>query len=203
MTYERSFGLTPVFGLRREIDRLFDDVFTGRGGSGGGSWRPAVDVHESANELRFDVEIPGIRLEDIELNVENGVLSIRGEKSEERKEDDKEGRYHILERSYGSFFRSFQLPQGVDESQINADIDQGVLHIRIPKTALPQPRRIEIGQSGSGRTPVGTGGRGERSTGRATEPGRAEAGRDRMVAGSKNEGRSERGRGRQDDTTAR
>ena len=203
MTYERSFGLTPVFGLRREIDRLFDDVFTGRGGgSSGGSWRPAVDVQENANELRFDVEIPGIRPEDLELNVENGVLSIRGEKSEERKEDDKEGRYHILERSYGSFFRSFQLPQGVDESQINADVDQGVLHIRIPKTALPQPRRIQIGPSETGRMPVGTG-RGERSTGRASEPGRAEPGRDRMVAGSKNEGRSERGRGRQDDTTSR
>ena len=202
MTYERSFGLTPVFGLRREIDRLFDDVFTGRGGSGVGSWRPAVDVQENAKELRFDVELPGIRPEDIELNVENGVLSIRGEKSEERKEDDKEGRYHIVERSYGSFFRSFQLPQGVDETQINADVEQGVLHIRIPKTALPQPRRIEIGQSGKGRTEVGTTGRGER-TGRATEPGRAEPGRDRMVAGSKTEGRSERGRGRQDDTTSR
>jgi HSP20 family protein len=203
MTYERSFGLTPVFGLRREIDRLFDDVFTGRGGSSAGSWRPAVDVHENANELRFDVELPGIRPEDIELDVENGVLSIRGEKSEERKEDDKEGRYHIVERSYGSFFRSFQLPQGVDENQINADVDQGVLHIRIPKAALPQPRRIEIGRSGSGRTQVGTGGRGERSSGRGTEPGRAEPGRDRMVAGSKGEGRSERGRGRQDDTTSR
>jgi HSP20 family protein len=203
MTYERSYGLTPVFGLRREIDRLFDDVFTGRGGSGAGSWRPAVDVHENANELRFDVELPGIRPEDIEINVENGVLTIRGEKSEERKEDDKEGRYHIIERSYGSFFRSFQLPQGVDDSQINADVDQGVLHIRIPKAALPQPRRIEIGRSGSGRTQVGTGARGERGAGRPTEPGRAEPGRDRMVAGSKSEGRAERGRGRQDDTTSR
>jgi HSP20 family protein len=166
-------------------------------------WRPAVDVHESASELRFDVELPGIRPDDIEINVDNGVLMIRGEKSEERKEDDKEGRYHILERSYGTFFRSFQLPQGVDESQINADVDQGVLHIRIPKAALPQPRRIQIGQSGSGRTQVGTGGRGERGTGRATDPGRAESGRDRMVAGSKGEGRSERGRGRPDDTSSR
>jgi HSP20 family protein len=166
-------------------------------------WRPAVDVHESANELRFDVELPGIRPDDIEINVDNGVLMIRGEKSEERKEDDKEGRYHIVERSYGTFFRSFQLPQGVDESQINADVDQGVLHIRIPKAALPQPRRIQIGQSGSGRTQVGTGGRGERGTGRATDPGRAESGRDRMVAGSKGEGRSERGRGRPDDTSSR
>jgi HSP20 family protein len=197
MTYERSFGLTPVFGLRREIDRLFDDVFTGRGGSTAGSWRPAVDVQENANELRFDVELPGIRPDDIEVNVENGVLSIRGEKSEERKEDDKEGRYHIVERSYGSFFRSFQLPQGVDENQINADVEQGVLHIRIPKTALPQPRRIQIGQGETGRTQVGTG-RGERGTGRATETGRTEQGRDRMVASSKNEERTEKGRGRQE-----
>ena len=203
MTYERSFGLTPVFGLRREIDRLFDDVFTGRGTSASSGWRPAVDVHEDAKELRFDVELPGIRPEDIEVDVENGVLTIRGEKSEERKEDEKEGRYHIVERSYGSFFRSFQLPQGVDESQIHADVEQGVLRIRIPKTALPQPRRIQIGQTGGGRSEVGTGARGERGTGRGTETGRTEAGRDRMVAGSKGEGRTEKGRNRQEEDVSR
>ena len=200
MAYERSFGLTPVFGLRREIDRLFDDAFTGRG-SAGSSWRPAVDVHEDSKELRFDVDVPGMRPEDIEIDVENGVLAIRGEKSEERKEDEKDGRYHIVERSYGSFFRSFQLPQGVDEEQISADVDQGVLRIRIPKTALPQPRRIQIGQTGSGRAEVGTGARDDRGAKRQTETGRTEGGRDRMVAGSAGSGRAEKGRDRDRDAS--
>jgi len=141
--HERSFGLSPMFGLRREIDRLFDDAFVGRGGAS--SWVPAVDIRETSKELRIDVELPGIREEDVELEVENGTLAIRGQKSAERKEEDEEGRFHLVERSYGSFFRSFQLPPGVDEKQIHADFEQGVLHVRIPKTALPQPRRIQIG----------------------------------------------------------
>lgn len=177
---ERSFGLSPVFGLRREIDRLFDDAFVGRGSA---NWVPAVDIHETSKELRLDVELPGIRENDVELEVENGTLSIRGQKSAERKEEDEEGRYHLVERSYGSFLRSFQLPPGVDEKQIHADFDQGVLHIRIPKTALPQPRRIQIGGV-SGETGRGEQGssprqddRGARRTAEKKESSRA-----RMVA---------------------
>jgi HSP20 family protein len=182
MTYERSFGLSPMFGLRREIDRLFDDAFVGRGT--GANWHPAVDIQETSKELRLDVELPGIRQEDIEIDVENGALSIRGEKSGERTEEGDEGRYHLVERSYGSFFRSFQLPPGVDEKQIRADFEQGVLHVRIPKTALPQPRRIQIGGSSSERA------RGEdtsqrrddRGARRGGTTGKEEAGRERMVA---------------------
>jgi HSP20 family protein len=181
MMQERSFGLSPVFGLRREIDRLFDDAFVGRGSS---TWVPAVDIHETSKELRLDVELPGIREEDVELEVENGMLSIRGQKSAQRKEEDEEGRYHLVERSYGTFLRSFQLPAGVDEKQIHADYDQGVLHIRIPKAALPQPRRIQIGGV-SGERARGDAesqrrdDRGARRGGAAEKP---EGGRDRMVA---------------------
>ena len=161
MTYERSFGLAPMFGLRREIDRLFDDTFFGRGT--GASWNPAVDIREMPKELRLDVELPGLTEDDIEIEVENGTLTIRGEKSAERKEGE-EGRFHLVERTYGSFQRSFQLPQGVDEKQIQADFDKGVLHISIPKAALPQPRRIQIGGTAGERT------RGET---RSDEPGSA------------------------------
>jgi HSP20 family protein len=180
--HERSFGLSPAFGLRREIDRLFDDAFVGRGSAA--SWLPAVDIHETSKELRLDVELPGVREEDVELEVENGTLTIRGQKSAERKEESEEGRFHLVERTYGSFFRSFQLPPGIDEKQIHADYDQGVLHIRIPKAALPQPRRIQIGGVSGERARAEEAGprhddRGARRGG-ATE--KKEGGRDRMVA---------------------
>jgi HSP20 family protein len=181
MTYERSFGLSPIFGLRREIDRLFDDAFTGRGSA---TWTPAVDIHETSKELRIDFELPGIRPEDVEIDVENGMLTVRGQKSAERKEEDEEGRYHLVERSYGSFFRSFQLPQGVDEGQIGADFDQGVLHVRIPKAALPQPRRIQIGGAGRerGRVEETSQRRDDRGARRGTSGTKEETGRERMVA---------------------
>lgn len=131
--------MRPLFGLRREIDRLFDDM----AGSANTRWTPAVDVRETEKSLAIDVELPGIKPENVEVDVENGVLSITGEKRSERTNEEK-GRYHMVERSYGSFFRSFQLPAGVDESQINASFHDGVLTVDIPKAALPQPRKIQI-----------------------------------------------------------
>ncbi len=179
--FQRSFGLSPIFGLRREIDRLFDDTFLGRGTSA--TWNPAVDIHETSNELRLDVELPGMREEDIQIEVENGMLTVRGEKSAERKEDD-EGRYHLVERTYGSFFRSFQLPQGVDEKQIQANFDSGVLQISIPKAALPQPRRIQIAGA-TGERARGEEATSQRRDDRGARRGtteKEEAGRERMVA---------------------
>lgn len=139
MLYRTSLS-APVFGLRREIDRLFEDTF-GRDASS--TWTPSVDVRENQNEVRLDVELPGINPEDVEITTENGVLTVRGEKNTERKEDDND-RYHVIERSYGSFVRSFQLPPGLDEGRIEATADNGILSIHIPKSALPQPKKIEI-----------------------------------------------------------
>jgi len=130
---------SPIFGLRREIDRLFEDTFA-RDGS---SFTPAVDIKETDNEIRLDLELPGLKPEDVEITAENSVLTIRGEKQAERKEGD-ESRYQIIERAYGTFMRTFQLPQGVDADQIKAEFNNGVLSLHIPKAALPQPKRIEI-----------------------------------------------------------
>ena len=191
MTYERSFGLAPMFGLRREIDRLFDDTFFGRGA--GATWNPAVDVRETPKELRLDVELPGMREEDIEIEVENSMVTIRGEKSAERKEGE-EGRFHLVERTYGSFQRSFQLPQGVDEKQIQADFDKGVLHISIPKAALPQPRRIEIGgAAGRARSDdQGSARRDDRGSRRGGTTGKEDQQSERMVAKPADRGSTER-----------
>ena len=148
MLYRTSIS-APVFGLRREIDRLFEDTF-GRGDNTTG-WTPAVDVRESERELRLEVELPGISPDEVELTTENGVLTVRGEKRTERKEGDEQSRYHVVERSYGSFVRSFQLPQGLDESKIEADFNNGILTIHMPKAALPQPKKIQIASGDSAR----------------------------------------------------
>jgi HSP20 family protein len=154
MIYRTALS-APVFGLRREIDRLFEDTFSR--GDGMNTWSPAVDVAETEKELRLDLELPGIRPEDVEVTADNGVLTVRGQKNSERKENDEQSRYHLIERSYGSFTRSFQLPQGLDESKIEADCEHGILSVRIPKVALPQPRKIQIGKqvSGKGTNDVG------------------------------------------------
>jgi HSP20 family protein len=144
---------SPIFGLRREIDRLFEDTFA----RDGNNWTPAVDIKESDNDIRIDLELPGLRPEDVEITAENGLLTIRGEKRSERKEGE-DGRYHVVERSYGTFMRTFTLPQGVDETQIQAEFNDGVLSIRIPKSALPQPRRIQIsGNQEKQQASVGSG----------------------------------------------
>jgi len=161
MVYRQTLT-APVFGLRREIDRLFEDTF-GRG-EGMNAWTPAVDVRESDKEVRIDVELPGIQPDEVEITAENGVLTIRGEKQMERKEDEKDGRFHVVERSYGAFTRSFQLPQGLDESKIEAEFENGILGVHIPKTALPQPRRIQIGVNRAGETQRKVSGQGTQRT---------------------------------------
>jgi HSP20 family protein len=140
---------SPVFGLRRDIDRLFEEAFGGN--SNGSAWMPMVDVRETKSDLNIEFELPGLKPEDVEITTDNGVLTVTGEKRAMRKEGDENSRYHLIERTYGRFNRSFQLPKGVNENEIQADYDHGVLRVRIPKSALPQPRKIEIGQRGSGK----------------------------------------------------
>jgi len=115
-----------------------------------------VDIRENQNELQLDVELPGLNPNEVEITAENGVLTIRGEKQIERKEGD-DSRYHVVERAYGNFIRSFQLPQGLDESRIEATFNNGILSIHIPKSALPQPKKIQIksGQTGTGQRQMG------------------------------------------------
>ena len=139
---------SPIFGLRREIDRLFEDTFA----RDGNSFTPAVDIKENDNEIRLELELAGMKPADVEITAENGVLTVRGDKRIERKEGE-ESRYQVVERVYGTFMRAFQLPQGVDADQIKAEFDNGVLTLHIPKAALPQPKRIEISAESNGHSP--------------------------------------------------
>lgn len=156
MAYRGNFpfgpvGVPGVFGLRREIDRLFEDAFGGNPQQGGRtasqgtqSYTPAVDAREEERAIVLHMDLPGVRPDDVELSVENGLLTVRGQRKQQRKEGH-EGRYQFVERSFGSFVRQFHLPQGVDESQIAADFEHGELTIRVPKPQQPQPRKIQIG----------------------------------------------------------
>lgn len=165
MLYRMTTG-APIFGLRREIDRLFDDTFA----RNSGSFTPAVDIKENDKEIRLELELPGMKPEEVEITAENGVLTVRGEKQEERKEGE-DNRYQVIERVYGTFLRTFQLPQGVDEDQIKAEFNNGVLSLHIPKAALPQPKRIEIGGAVNQRqqASVGSGSTSsQQSTGRSS-----------------------------------
>jgi len=170
MLYRSQFP-APAFSLRREIDRLFDDAF-GAGGVHGGTsaWAPAVDVREDDKSLTFEFELPGLRPEQVEITADNGVLTVRGEKQSQRSGN--EGRHHIVERTYGSFSRSFQLPQGMDDEKIEAQFENGVLTVTVPKTALPQPRKIAIKGAVASQ---GNGGRKQQVSSRSGSQGQSQA----------------------------
>jgi len=109
-------------------------------------WMPAVSVSEASDELVLTAELPGMREEDISIDLENNVLSISGEKTETISEGDEERRYHVYERHFGSFSRSFTLPRTVDAASIRATFENGVLTVKLPKAAEAKGRKIEIGK---------------------------------------------------------
>lgn len=109
-----------------------------------GSWIPAVNVEEAADELLLTAELPGLREEDVTIDIENNILTIRGEKREEREEADEGHKYHVWERRYGSFQRAFTLPQSVQSDAIHAEFEGGVLRVRMPKAEEAKSRTIEI-----------------------------------------------------------
>jgi HSP20 family protein len=150
---ERGFGEDPFMSLHREMNRLFDDVFRGvptagsRGGSGSEFVPAHMDVSETENEIRICAELPGVNQDDVDVTLEDDVLTIRGEKKLERK-DEKET-YHFMERFYGTFQRSLRLPFRVEPDQVQAEFNDGVLTVRLPKSkAQDQARRIQVGSGG-------------------------------------------------------
>jgi len=160
----RTGTTSPVFSLRQEIDRLFEDTLGSYGGNRG--WVPAVDVRENEREYTFEMELPGIAPEQVDVTADGGVLTVRGEKGMRTPREGEQGRVHFVERSYGAFVRAFQLPQGVDDDAITAEFDHGLLTVHVPKARRAQPKKITIGR-GSGH--VGGGRSEERVTGGAQQ----------------------------------
>lgn len=140
----RRPSLTPWPELEtNRLSRLFDDNFFAPIRNTG--WTPAVSVTENADGLSLTAELPGLSQDDVTIEIENNVLTISGEKSETRASEDEELKYHVVERSYGSFRRAFTLPRTVDAEKISASFDNGVLHVTLPKAPESKSRRIEIG----------------------------------------------------------
>lgn len=155
---EKSAAATPFASLRREIDRLFDDF-------DGGVWRtpfrssvfdvmpfwsreskwpaaPAVDFTDTEKAYEITADLPGIDEKNVEVKVANGVLTIKGEKQEEKEEKKKD--YYLRERNYGAFERAFQVPDGVDTDKIEASFKKGVLTVTLPKKAEAQAAAKKI-----------------------------------------------------------
>jgi len=131
--------------LQDRMNRLFDDAGrTWRNDEPAAttSWSPAVDIFETEGEIVVKAELPGMDRKDITLHLENNVLSLRGERKFEK--ETKDENYHRIERSYGTFSRSFAIPATVDEEKIRADYKDGVLKIILPKKEQAKPKQIKI-----------------------------------------------------------
>lgn len=167
----------PFLSLHREMNRLFDDVFrgaslpaaTGSQGQGdvGNFINASMNVSETDKEIRITAELPGVSEQDIDVSLDDDVLTIRGEKKFERK-DNKEN-FHFVERSYGTFQRSLRLPYAVDAEQVQASFENGVLTVMLPKTERQErSRRIQV--QGRGAADQGAGsGTGQQRTGTSGE----------------------------------
>lgn len=130
--------------LQDEMNRLFSSNFPRISGQEEMStgWSPSVDIYESENKLVLEAELPGMKREDFELSIENNVITLRGERRFEKK--DEGDNYHRVERAYGSFTRSFNLPRTVSTEDIKAEFKNGVLSVALPKKEEAKARRIEI-----------------------------------------------------------
>ena len=128
--------------LRDEMNRLFTRSL-GEGAAAGSAWTPAVDIFDQADAIVLRAELPGLSPDDIDIEIDESVLTLRGERRFE--ETVEEGRYYRLERAYGAFQRSVTLPQGVKSDEITASFDNGVLSVSVPKAAEVRPRKIAVG----------------------------------------------------------
>jgi HSP20 family protein len=137
-----------VFGsLRSEIDRLFEDFApTFAVGRASADVKCRMDLAKTKDGLELTVELPGLEEKDVDVSVSDGMLTVSGEKKSESEKKDKN--YHYVERSYGSFSRSVELPAGVKPDQIKAAMSKGVLTVTIPTPSKPEPKKIEVQAAG-------------------------------------------------------
>lgn len=135
--------MNRLFG-RRFLHRMFgDEEFP----AAAAEWMPAVDVEDKVDQVVVRADVPGVKPQDIKVTMENGVLTLSGERRSESEEKGKD--FTRMERTYGKFFRSFTLPQGAEADRISATAKDGVLEVVVPKSAKTQPRQIEVKSSSS------------------------------------------------------
>lgn len=136
--------------LQNEINRLFSGASRGSDEMMRGAWNPQVDIFENKNEIVLEAELAGMKPEDVNISIENNVLTIHGERKFEKK--DEGDNFHRVERSYGSFTRSFTLPPTVSSENANAEFENGVLRLTLAKREEAKPKRIEIKATGKTET---------------------------------------------------
>ena len=129
--------------LQREVDSLFDQFFNRTGDeSSSAVWAPQTDLVETDERFELRLDVPGLSTDDIDINLQNGTLTVSGERTSERTGEGED--YVRVERAFGTFHRSFTLPDAVDHKRIEAAYEDGVLSIHVPKTEESTPRQIEI-----------------------------------------------------------
>ena len=135
---------SDIFNMQREMNKMFDSFSRGvdEPTLPNGNWMPAVDVAEEDNKYVVKIELPGVNKDDVKITLESSILTIRGEKKAEK--ETKEKNYHRMERSYGSFLRSFNLPTTVKNDKIDAEYRDGILTITLPKVEEAKPKQIEV-----------------------------------------------------------
>jgi HSP20 family protein len=134
--------------LQDDVNRLFSSSFNRSGDNElmRGAWSPSVDIFENQDQIVLEAELPGMKPEDVNISIENNVLTIHGERKFEKK--DEQDNFHRVERSYGSFTRSFSLPSTVSGDAADAVFENGVLRLTLAKREEAKPRRIEIKSGG-------------------------------------------------------
>jgi HSP20 family protein len=139
-----------ISSLQQEVNRLFGSFFDTPGGPANGDiarrWIPAMDLIEDGNQYVLRADLPGVREDDVKIELDDNVLTIAGQRRSEH-EERREG-FHRIERSSGSFSRSLTLPEGIDPEQIEARFENGVLEVRVPKPEERKPRRVAISVGG-------------------------------------------------------
>jgi HSP20 family protein len=144
MNFVRWNPFSEMSMLQNHMNRLFDNAMHGWPGESNGTtqWTPVADIYESENELVVNLDLPGVDPKTVDIQVENNVLTIRGERQFEDKQNKEH--FHRVERSYGAFARSFTLATSVDADKIRASYKAGVLSITLPKAEAAKPKRIQI-----------------------------------------------------------
>ena len=153
MAIVRWEPLRELSSLQSEMNRLFNTAFDAPSGSSGPAlrrWVPAMDLVESGDQFVLRADLPGMSEEDIQIELEDGTLTVSGERKAEHKES--KDSFQRIERAFGSFSRSLTLPDGVDAEAVSASFDRGVLEVQIPKPEQHKPRKISIGVGDSPKT---------------------------------------------------
>lgn len=137
--------------LQDEVNRLFSSSFNRSGDNEmmRGAWSPSVDIFENKDTIVLEAELPGLTPEDVNISIENNILTLHGERRFEKK--DEQDNFHRVERSYGSFSRSFTLPPTVSSENVGAVFENGILRLTLAKREEAKPRRIEIKPGDSGK----------------------------------------------------